>query len=98
MPTTSADAALAPQSPSAINEPPAIMPASTASEVPISTRPLPPTSSSFFSACGRIAYLIGPNIVECRPIRNSTTNSSQTWCAWKAYTASSMAAISSSLM
>ena len=46
-----------------------------ASCVPISTRPLPPTSSAGFSACGRIAYLIGPNTVECTPIMNSTTSS-----------------------
>ena len=48
------------------------MPIRIASEVPVSTSALPPTSSSGCSACGRIAYLIGPNSVECRPIRNST--------------------------
>ena len=51
------------------------MPTSIAICVPVSTSPLPPTSSSGFSACGRIAYLIGPNMVECIPIMNNTTSS-----------------------
>ncbi|KPW93368.1 hypothetical protein ALO79_200128 [Pseudomonas syringae pv. castaneae] len=54
---------------------PALMvPARIARKVPISTRPLPPTSSSSCSACGRIEYLTGPNNAEWVPMANSATS------------------------
>jgi hypothetical protein len=47
------------------------VPTRIATKVPASINALPPTSSSFFRCCGRIAYFTGPNSVECRPSRNS---------------------------
>ncbi len=55
--------------------PPKIMPSRMDIEVPISTRPLPPVSSSGLSTLGRIEYFTGPNRVDCRPVRNSATSS-----------------------
>ncbi len=54
--------------------PPKIMPIRIDSEVPISTRPLPPVSSSGLSTEGRMEYLTGPNRVDCRPVQNSAVN------------------------
>ena len=48
----------------------AILPSRIATNVPISTSPLPPTSSSLRRCCGRIAYLTGPNSVECTPMQS----------------------------
>ena len=44
--------------------PPQIMPSKIASEVPISTKPLPPVNSSGLSTDGRIEYFTGPNNVD----------------------------------
>ena len=81
----------------AISEPPSIMPSRIDSDVPISTKPLPPTSSSLRNACGRIAYLIGPNSVECNPIKNRTLRRIAASCRKNPKAATDIAAISKSL-
>ncbi len=48
--------------------PPMMVPIRIAMKVPISTSPLPPTSSWSLRCCGRYEYLTGPNSVECMPI------------------------------
>ena len=55
--------------------PPKIMPTRMDMEVPISTRPLPPVSSSGFSTEGMMEYFTGPNSVDCTPVQNSATSS-----------------------
>ena len=55
--------------------PPMIVPIRIETNVPISTIPLPPVSSSGCSTCGRYAYLTGPKTVECKPIRNVAASS-----------------------
>ena len=82
----------------ATTSPPAIVPSRIATNVPISTRPLPPTSSSGFRCCGRIAYLTGPNSVECTPISASATISSVRLRCQKPARPITMIAISNSLM
>ena len=59
---------------------PASVPIRIATKVPASTSALPPISSSSFRCCGRIAYLTGPNSVECRPSRNSAAISTARLC------------------
>ncbi|MNI58958.1 hypothetical protein D3C73_1140930 [compost metagenome] len=51
-----------------------MVPARIARKVPISTRPLPPTSSSSCKAWGRIEYFTGPNSAECVPMANNATS------------------------
>ncbi|MCY1183660.1 hypothetical protein D9M73_242990 [compost metagenome] len=51
-----------------------MVPARIARKVPISTRPLPPTSSSSRRACGRIEYFTGPNSAEWVPMANSASS------------------------
>ena len=63
-------------------------------DVTISIRPLPPVSSSGLSTCGRIEYFTGPNSVDCRPVRNSTTSSSAGQPMTKPTAASDMMPIS----
>ncbi len=75
--------------------PPRIMPHRIEIEVPISTRPLPPVSSSGFSTDGRIEYFTGPNRVDCRPVQNSATSSTAMFSVRKPTAASDMIAISS---
>ena len=70
------------------------MPSNTAMLVPISTRPLPPVSSSGFSTLGRIEYFTGPNSVLCTPVANSATRSTRMSCSRKPTAASDMIAIS----
>ena len=74
--------------------PPNSMPSNTAMLVPISTRPLPPVSSSGFSTLGRIEYFTGPNSVLCTPVANSATSSTRMSCSRKPTAASDMIAIS----
>ena len=74
------------------------VPARIATNVPISTSPLPPTISASRSTCGRMEYLSGPNSVECRPIRNSATSSAGMLRVVKPAAATTMIATSSSLM
>ncbi len=52
-------------------------PARSATNVPISTMPLPPVSSEGLSTCGRYANFAGPKKVECTPMptRHSSSNS-----------------------
>ncbi len=63
-------------------------------DVPISTRPLPPVSSSGLSTAGRIEYFTGPNSVDCTPVANSATSSTIMFCVTKPTAASDMIAIS----
>ena len=70
------------------------MPSRIEIDVPISTRPLPPVSSSGLSTDGRIEYFTGPNRVDCRPVQNSATSSSGMFCSTKPTAASVMIAIS----
>jgi hypothetical protein len=63
-------------------------------EVPISTRPLPPVSSSGLSTEGRIEYFTGPNSADCRPVPNSATSSSGMFCSRKPTAATDMITIS----
>ena len=63
-------------------------------DVPISTRPLPPVSSSGLSTDGRIEYFTGPNSVDCTPVQNSATSSTDMFCVRKPTAASDMIAIS----
>ena len=71
-----------------------IVPIRIATNVPISTRPLPPTSSDDLRCCGRYAYLTGPNTVEWTPIRNVQTYSSGALCSMKPAPPTSITAIS----
>src|SRR5476649_923127 len=59
---------------------PKISPSRMPTKVPISIRPLPPTSSSGLSRCGRYAYLTGPNSVECTPMPTMAAISSHKVC------------------
>ncbi|MNV95369.1 hypothetical protein D3C71_1902540 [compost metagenome] len=70
------------------------MPVRIAIEVPISTRPLPPVSSSGLSTEGRIEYLTGPNRVDCRPVPNSAISRIVMFWVTKPTAASDMIAIS----
>jgi hypothetical protein len=51
---------------------PAIEPKMIARKVKACTSPLPPTISEGCSHCGSTEYLIGANMADCAPIRNST--------------------------
>ena len=62
----------------AMSTPPTIVPARIASDVPVSTSPFPPTSSSSLSIRGRIEYLTGPKSVDCRPKRKRVASRSAT--------------------
>ena len=75
---------------------PAMVPARMATKVPISTSALPPTSSEGFRICGRMPYLIGPKIVDCRPSRNSTNSNRGTLSSQNPSVASSMITTSNS--
>ena len=70
------------------------MPSRIASEVPISTKPLPPVNSSGLSTDGRMEYFTGPNKVDCRPVQNSATSNTTMFCSRKPTAASDMMAIS----
>ena len=74
--------------------PPAIMPHRIEMEVPISTRPLPPVSSSGLRIAGSTEYFTGPNSVDCTPVQNSATSSSGRFCSRKPTAASDMITIS----
>ena len=58
--------------------PPASCPMRIATNVPASTRPVPPMISSLRRCCGRIAYFTGPKNVECTPIANRHPSRVQT--------------------
>ena len=62
--------------------------------MPISTRPLPPVSSSGLSTDGRIEYFTGPNSVDCSPVQNSATSRIGMFCSTKPIAATDMIAIS----
>lgn len=74
--------------------PPMIVPIRIAMNVPISTRPLPPTSSCSPRCCGRYEYLTGPNSVECIPIMNVHRYSSGALCVTKPAAPTSISTIS----
>ena len=59
--------------------------------------PLPPIISSVCRCCGRIEYLMGPNTVECRPMRKRASSSRGRLSRVKPAAASSMMAISAAL-
>ncbi len=63
-------------------------------EVPISTRPLPPVSSSGASTDGRIEYFTGPNSVDWAPVANRATSRTGMLCSTKPTAATVMIAIS----
>lgn len=63
-------------------------------DVPISTRPLPPVSSSGLSTEGRIEYFTGPNSVDCTPVQNSATSNTTMSCNMKPMAAIDMITIS----
>ena len=65
-----------------------------ASEVPISTKPLPPVNSSGRSTDGRIEYFTGPNKVDCIPVQNSATSNTGMLCSTNPSAASDMMTIS----
>jgi hypothetical protein len=71
-----------------------IVPARIATNVPISTMPLPPVSSASDRCCGRYAYFTGPNSVECNPIRNTPANNRNTRFQTNPAAIASMIAIS----
>ncbi|MCY1457288.1 hypothetical protein D9M71_745760 [compost metagenome] len=78
---------------------PALMvPARMARKVPISTRALPPTSSSSRSTCGRIEYFTGPNSAEWVPMANSARNSNGRLSKKKPSAPTAMIATSASLI
>ena len=70
------------------------MPTRIEIDVPISTSPLPPVSSSGFSTDGRIEYFTGPNSVDCTPVQNSATSSTTMFWVRKPTAASDMITIS----
>ena len=74
--------------------PPSSCPVRIATNVPASTRPVPPISSWGCRCCGRIEYLTGPNTVECTPIRNRQVSSTGTDSNQNPPSASAMMAIS----
>ncbi|MNM80621.1 hypothetical protein D3C81_925930 [compost metagenome] len=74
--------------------PPAIMPVRMEMDVPISTRPLPPVSSSGLRIDGSTEYFTGPNRVDCRPVQNSAINSTGMLWVRKPMAASDMITIS----
>ena len=74
--------------------PPKIMPNRIEIDVPISTRPLPPVSSSGLRIAGSTEYLTGPNRVDCTPVQNSATSRTGMFCSRKPAAASDMIAIS----
>ena len=82
--------------PPAMSRPPSTMPSRIASEVPISTMPLPPTSSAGSSACGRMAYLIGPEQGWSAGHQEQHDQQQVASWVWKPHAASAMAAISNS--
>ena len=84
----------APPAPFLTRKPAAIVPPRIATKVPISTRPLPPVSSSSRRCCGRYAYFTGPKRVECTPMRNTAAYSSAGWRATKPVAAMAITAIS----
>jgi hypothetical protein len=81
--------------PATVNtRPPTIMPERIDIEVPISTRPLPPVSSSGLSTDGSTEYFTGPNRVDCMPVQNSATSSTGRLWVRKPVAASDMITIS----
>ena len=74
--------------------PPKIIPPRIEIEVPISTRPLPPVSSSGLRIAGSTEYFTGPNRVDCTPVQNSATSSTGMLPVKKPIAASDMIAIS----
>ncbi len=92
---TAVAATIGPWLPASRNtEPPMIMPDRIEIEVPISTRPLPPVSSSGFSTEGSTEYLTGPNRVDCMPVQNSATSRKGRFSVMKPMAASDMITIS----
>ncbi|CRM74639.1 hypothetical protein [Pseudomonas sp. 22 E 5] len=71
-----------------------MVPARIARNVPISTSPLPPTSSSSCSAWGMIEYFTGPNSAECVPMANSASSISSRWLNRKPVAPTAMITIS----
>ena len=74
--------------------PPSSMPTRIDTDVPISTRPLPPVSSSGLSTEGRIEYFTGPNSADCTPVENSAISSTTMFCVTKPIAAPVMITIS----
>ena len=89
---------MTPDDPALISTMPSIVPMRIAMNVPVSTSALPPISSSRFRCWGRIAYLIGPNTVECSPIMKRAVSSNARWCERKPIDPITMIAISNSFM
>ena len=87
-----------PRSGMAISTPPSKVPIRMARKVPISTQPLPPTSSSGRRCWGKMLYFTGPNRVDCQPIRNSNPISTDMLPRMKPSAAHNMMTISSSLI
>ena len=88
-------AACGPFAPATVKiNPPSSMPSRIAMDVPISTRPLPPVSSSGLSTEGRIEYFTGPNRADCMPVANNATSSTGMFCSMNPTAASDMMAIS----
>ena len=69
-----------------------------ATKVPISTKPLPPTSSVSCRCCGRIENFKGPKKVDCTPNKNSTASMAAAFCKYSDNPASTATAISKTLM
>ena len=93
--TIEAAAVSGPQVPAIWNtRPPKIIPHRIEIEVPISTRPLPPVSSSGLSTEGRIEYFTGPNSADCSPVPNSAASSTTMFEVRKPIAATDMMPIS----
>ena len=75
---------------------PAMVPSRIATNVPICTMALPPTSSVASRCWGSTAYFSGPKKVDCVPSRNSAANSAGTLCEKSAMPASAATPISPS--
>ncbi|MNM25258.1 hypothetical protein D3C81_357010 [compost metagenome] len=92
---TAVAATIGPWVPARVNtRPPTIMPVRIDIDVPISTRPLPPVSSSGRSTEGSTEYFTGPNRVDCRPVQNRATSSTGRLSVRKPTAASVMITIS----
>jgi len=94
IPTQAQASTTAPCSTKPAASPPIIVPIRIATKVPISTMPLPPTSSVFARCWGRYEYLTGPNTVEWTPIRKVHRYRSGALCSQKPVPPISMTAIS----
>ena len=65
-----------------------------ARNVPASINPVPPITSFSFRCWGIMAYFIGPNTVDCRPVRKRAASKIGIDCKWNPTKASAIMATS----